>query len=52
MYDSFEFIYYYYLKFFYFIEVDLNFLMKMVLEKVVFMLFVFIMDNWRWSVYN
>nr|XP_011423379.2 uncharacterized protein LOC105325490 isoform X2 [Crassostrea gigas] len=33
-------------------EADLNFLMKMALEKVVFMPFAFIMDNWRWSVYN
>lgn len=52
MHDSFEFIYYYYLKSFYFTEADLNFLMKMALEKVVFMPFAFIMDNWRWSVYN
>ena len=34
------------------IEADLNFLMKMALEKIVFLPFAFTMDNWRWGVYS
>ncbi|XP_055997291.1 uncharacterized protein LOC130047084 isoform X2 [Ostrea edulis] len=33
-------------------EADLNFLMKMALEKIAFLPFAFIMDNWRWGVFS
>ncbi|XP_062576365.1 uncharacterized protein LOC134238260 [Saccostrea cucullata] len=33
-------------------ESDLNFLMKMALEKIAFLPFAFVMDNWRWGVFS
>ena len=35
-----------------FAEVDLNYLMKMALEKVAFLPFGYLIDQWRWSVFS
>merc|ERR1712198_367360 len=33
-------------------EADINFLMSMALEKIVFLPFAYTMDNWRWDVFS
>lgn len=33
-------------------ESDLNFLMKMALEKIAFLPFGYLIDQWRWSVFS
>lgn len=34
------------------LESDLNFLMKMALEKIAFLPFGYLIDQWRWSVFS
>jgi peptidyl-dipeptidase A len=33
-------------------ETDLNYLMKMALEKIAFLPFGYLIDQWRWSVFS
>jgi peptidyl-dipeptidase A len=35
-----------------FTESDINFLMKMALEKIAFLPFGYLIDQWRWSVFS
>ena len=37
---------------FYISENDINFLMKMALEKIAFLPFGYLIDQWRWSVFS
>lgn len=36
----------------FFTETDINFLMKMALEKIAFLPFGYLIDQWRWSVFS
>ena len=33
-------------------EADINFLLKMALEKIAFLPFGYLIDQWRWSVFS
>jgi peptidyl-dipeptidase A len=35
-----------------FSEADINFLLKMALEKIAFLPFGYLIDQWRWSVFS